>query len=155
MLIKVCAIIALSILSGVLYRMGGSSKFDTLYRDIGCPLTLVASLYILGLGVSWWASFLTFLLAFGAMTSYFKWASAWYRDDWRDNVYPPSWAFTGLMYGVCLLPCLWSGLPLNDFILRLVIVTILIPLFSELYDNVVYEEFSRGFIFTASMLVML
>lgn len=65
-------IISLSIASAILYRMGGSSKWNTRWRDCGCPLVALITLWLMkGVVLSyWWAYLLTFGLGWGAMSSY-------------------------------------------------------------------------------------
>ena len=72
MLIK---ILIASILSGVLYRLGGWEKGNTKFRDLGCPavgvglllLTNNSPINILG----WVMLTLSFGLSFAALTTYY------------------------------------------------------------------------------------
>jgi hypothetical protein len=147
-------IILLAIASGVLFRMGGSEDYDTLYRDLGCPLALVLALYIAGVPFVWWAYLLTYLLAYGSMTTYNKWASAWYKKDWKDNVYLPSWIVTGFFYGICIFPMLFIGLGFQEFAIRVAICTVGIAVIRECFSNDKIEEIGSGIILVASVLVI-
>jgi hypothetical protein len=68
--------ILLTIVSGVLYRLGGWEKGNTKFRDLGCPtiffillLTNKHPINILG----WLMAVLSFGLMFAALTTYFDW----------------------------------------------------------------------------------
>jgi hypothetical protein len=64
-------IILLSILAGILGRMGGVGKpFSTKMRDLGVPLCLTIALLVLRVDCPWWALLIAFGAVFGACTTY-------------------------------------------------------------------------------------
>lgn len=92
---KSAIIIFLSIVSSVLYRIGGASKEEipfanSQYRDIGCPVVLLIALMVL-FGFSWAVLFSTILVLLMIRT---------YHDyTGKDNIF-----LHGLLIGFCLLP---------------------------------------------------
>jgi len=128
------SVIVASILSSILYRLGGSKDYDTLYRDCGCAaVTCLLAGYLL---VWSWTLILCFGLMWGALSMYWKFGrrnSKWYN-----------WLMTGIMYSVAMLPYviaeeLWIG-----FISRTIILGALTMIWSELQSNDVKEELGRG-----------
>ena len=139
-------IIALSIISGVLYRLGGWSKGNRLYRILGCPLCTVIALLTLfwGKGAPWWA----YLCAFGANAGA---VSAYWGLDEKKFGY---WAH-GLGLSLAILPVIlftgaWIG-----FALRSVALILGITLWSEYTKWDVLEEWGRGFIIIATIIIWL
>lgn len=64
-------IIALSVLSGVLYRLGGMKGFNTKVRDFGVPLVCLA--YMLSfVAVDWWVHAISAVLLFASLTTYWQ-----------------------------------------------------------------------------------
>ena len=134
----VILIIGLSIVSGILYRLGGWEKRNKLFRRLGCPLVLlviILSLFGLKLGF-WWAYLLTFGLSFGALTTYWDWLFGY------DNYW-----FSGFMCGLAGIPLLWAGVPLYIILIRLIICTVGMGLWSKYTKNDVVEEIGRGVFF--------
>jgi len=130
-------IITLSILSGILYRMGGSDSYDTKWRDMGCPAMALITLFVSGGQLSWWWV-VCFGLHLGSMTTYWKKKGTdahWYN-----------WVFTGLGYSLAYLPYaflsgIWAG-----FLARIILTTAGIVWWSQKQGDAVKEEFGRGFI---------
>jgi len=124
--------------SGVLYRMGGSAKWNTKWRDLGCPLVLlVIILTLFGLKLDfWWAYLLTFLLSFGALTTYYDWLFGY------DNYYAH-----GLGCGLAGISLVWADVPLWIILARLTLCTIGMGLWSKYTKNDVVEEIGRGVFF--------
>lgn len=95
-----------AVISGIFGRMGGSGEqgrwysglLHTNWRDIGCPVVLMAVIWLLfGLQATfWWAYVLTFLLTFGGLRTYWD----------RLFGYDCHW-FSGLMVGVAAVPLCW------------------------------------------------
>jgi hypothetical protein len=102
---------------------------------------LVASLWLFR-GPSWWY-ILVFGLSWVTLSSYWKGKAIdmkWYH-----------WAFHGLGCGLATLPL---GFPLGAAY-RAVFCTAAIIAVSEFSDDVVYEEFWRGFVFVGSAIFLL
>ncbi len=152
---EILMILALSLLSGCAYRMGGIGGkwyLNTKIRDLGCPLCAIGVLLVLKLGtVGPWAFMSlipTFILMYGSLTTYWK-----RKGDTDVQWY--SWTLTGFFYGLSLiLFAMASGLWLG-FLIRLVALTLLIPIWSEYHDNVWWEEIGRGVLFTGTMVLLL
>jgi len=140
--------ILLSIVAGVLYRLGGIGKpFNTKYRDFGTPLCGIAIL-ILNNPINWMIGiglFLTFGASFGTMTSYFKKRGS---DAMWWN-----WLIVGLMFGISALPYAWATGQWMPLLYRTVITACFVTIWSETISWDDLEEFERGFIFCASLLV--
>lgn len=114
----ILSVILLSILSGILYRLGGSSpeakqrefkwlpdfiKYMPKPRDVGCNLCMLVALVIMGIRAPWWTWVIAFGLQWAAISTYWDWAFG-YDNHW----------FHGLMIGVALaLPFVgWMTTPL-------------------------------------------
>ena len=137
-----CVVIIGSIISGVLYRLGGWSKGNTKFRDLGCPtVALVALWLVVGFKSSyWWAYLLTFLFSFGALCTY-RYGLPKPKDyTWHYYLH-------GFMCGLAGLPLIWCGVPLVIILSRIVIVTIGMGFFSNLIDKDWLEEGIRGVLF--------
>lgn len=138
-------IVLISLISVILYRMGGVGKpFNTKIRDLGIPALMTVSLLALGLKVPWWAILLNFGLLFGALTTY------WNIDELK-------WGFWAHGLGVSLsaLPiALATGLWLG-FAIRVVIVTAFMAIWSQMIDEVNLEEGGRGAIIMATVPLLL
>lgn len=125
------------IVSGILYRMGGSDKYDTLWRDLGCPgvmLVLVYSLFGFDLS-KWWAYLLFFGLSWGALSTYLDSIFGY------DNFY--AHGFLCGLAGASLLCCV-SGWIL---LVRLIICTFGMGWWSKGNRSAVLKEFGRGVFF--------
>ena len=128
-----------SILSAVLYRCGGKGKpFNTKFRDVGCPLVLIAlvmCLYGLRMG-NWWAYVICFGLSWGALTTYWDWLFGY------DNFFAH-----GLGCSLATIPLYWVGVPWWILLIHGVICTLGMGLWSKLIGNDVLEECGRGVLF--------
>ena len=135
----------LSIVSAVLYRLGGTSA-GTKWRDAGCPLVALILWWALaGVQLSlWWAYLLTFGLSWGAMASY------WGMDEQKWGF----WAH-GLGLSLAVLPLAFATGHWIGFGLRTILLTSTICLWSEYTKWDVLEETGRGFLFTASIPLLL
>ncbi len=124
--------------SAVFYRLGGAKGYDTKFRDIGCPLTLIALVIALyGLNTAYWAYLLTFGLSWGALSTYWDWL---FKKE--DNHYAH-----GLGCGLAGIPLIWCGVPWEVVTVRILICTFGMGLLSKLIKNDVKEELTRGLIF--------
>ena len=144
--------IGLSAVSGVLYRLGGIGKpFDTKFRDLGCPFIAVVILWLVwGIAVPIWVHILSFGLMFGAMTTYNKWIGKFFGYGDSD-VYWISWLVTGILYGFAVIPYGWYLDSWVGFIIRIVVLGLSTMWWSEFVRDVNLEEGGRGFLFTATL----
>lgn len=137
-------IIILSIISGIFYRCGGSSKFNTKFRDLGCPTIMLIAMAVLG--NHHWSLLLCFGLLFASLTTYFKRKgkdSEWYN-----------WLLVGLAISLSMLPWAYLTGHLHGFYLRSFILTLGITSWSEAVDNDVLEEFGRGLLIIATLPIL-
>lgn len=153
-ILKILTWLIVSILAGVLYRMGGAAGYNTKVRDLGVPTIVTVYLLTLGLKASLWsfcglvvAYFIAFGLLFGALTTYWK--------KKGTNVHWWNWLFTGLGYSLAALPiALYTGHWIG-FGIRCAVLTGLIVWWSETQGNVVWEEGGRGFLIIATLPLLL
>jgi hypothetical protein len=146
---KILILLILSCISGICYRVGGTSA-GTKWRDLGVPVIATAFLLILGLKSQIWgvwgliiAIFLHFGLLFAALTTY--WKKKGTDAKWWN------WLLHGLGLSLAILPVIlftgnWLG-----FLLRTLILTASITIWSEYTKWDVLEEWGRGFLIIASI----
>ena len=133
-ILQILGTLGLSYLAGELYRLGG--KYNTKYRDVGCSIIIILTMFILT-GLSHWLSLiLCFGLMWGALSTY------WKKKDTDATWF--NWMFHGLglsfsMFPFTLITHKWIG-----FILRTIILTVFITLWSEFIGDVELEERGRG-----------
>lgn len=127
--------------SGILYRMGGSDKFNPKWRDWGVATIQLLVLYVL-LGnynnfLMYFVIpyFLAFLLSWGALSAYWKTGEdmKWYH-----------WFMHGFGIGLAFLPIMFLGYNCYLIILRAFILGATMMIWSENTTNVVKEEVGRG-----------
>ena len=141
------------IASSALYRCGGKGKpYNTKYRDLGCPTVLLALVVALfGFKMAfWWVYLVSFGLAFAALTTYW--------DDTKNKFLDKICRAINWMYPednfwlhgfMCALPGLLFCfvIPWCIPVVRLVICTVGMGLWSKLISNDVKEECGRGAFF--------
>lgn len=143
--------LGLSVLCGVLYRVGGSDlplQNKTKYRDAGCPLIgcIVVAMNHWPLNLmAWLGLVLSFGLAWGAMTTYFKRKGSDAR--WWN------WMLVGLAFGIAFAPFAWAIGAWVQFGIRTALCVFFIASWSQLIGWDVGEEFGRGFIFCSTLLI--
>lgn len=140
-MIKLTIWLMISAASAVFYRMGGSGKYNTKFRDLGCPTCAFLLLVIL-----WkfsWLMIPAFGLNFGAMTTYWKKKGS--DTKWWN------WFLHGLVLGIAMFPLIWAGIAWQVILIRAILVGSLVALWSEWQGNVVWEEYGRGAIYTATI----
>jgi hypothetical protein len=145
-----------SLLSGTLYRFGGAAKkgdkWDWLRwsktRDWGCPLIVLGMTFLFGFGAStvWYLHLISFLLAWGALTTY------WDDIFGYDNFY-----VHGFMIGLAFLPYVYSMDPTAWvwFLARAGVMGVFMGLWCDFNDNDIVEEVGRGAIITATVPMLL
>lgn len=143
-------ILGLSILSGILYRIGGSGWFKNCkaVRRFGCALLGIIALILLGIKVSIYAYVLTFALSAMALSTYNDWLNNG-DENWL------CWLVTGALYGLAFIPIAlgsgcWIGL-----IIRSIVLSFGVMLVRELTSKVFVEEFGSGFLFIATIPLLL
>ena len=137
MLIK---ILIASIISGILYRLGGTSR-GTKWRDFGCPTVALVALWLLvGFKSSyWWAYLLFFGFSFASLTTYWDFIPF---NKGEDNHF-----MHGFFCGLAGIPLIWVGIPLWIILARLTLCTLGMGLWSKWIGNAVVEETGRCVLF--------
>lgn len=149
----------LSIVSAILYRLGGASKQDQdkefpyiprwfknipKKRDVMSNIIKLVSVYLLGIYAPIWVWFISFGLLWLSLSSYWDWLFKY------DNFY-----FHGFMCGFSLLPLvIFGNLALVPFIIQSVVLGLTMGLWSKYNGNATKEELGRGFLLTISNLLI-
>jgi hypothetical protein len=156
MLIKLSILLALSVLSGILYRMGGSDSWNTKWRDMGCPtVAFIALWFLAGFKLSyWWAYLLSFGLMFGALTTYWNKKGA---PERFINFY-----LHGLGIALAMAPYAYVSHHWLGFGLRIALLPLLIALWATYMNRPVWKfradvvnEGGRGFWIQATLPLLL
>lgn len=145
MWVQILITVFLAILSGVLYRMGGSGNYSRWIRPVG--VASCATLALALIGYINWSLILCFGAFYGLSTTYFKKEGT--DAKWFN------WFLVGLGFSVSVLPIvlvyhIWVG-----FAVRTVVCAGLIILWSQTNGNAVWEEGGRGFIPIATIPLLL
>lgn len=135
-MIKILGTLALCIVAAVTYRMGGSGNYPRFIRGLGLCICVILELLLLG--YFHWSIILCAGAMYGFSTTYFK-------KNGTDATWV-NWLFVGLGFSAAVLPLvlvygLWFG-----FLIRTLICTILVVMWSETNGNVIWEEGGRGVI---------
>ena len=141
---NILCIVLAGIISGILYRIGGSGKFNTKIRDLGVPTIMIG--YFILMGHFHWSLLICFLLMFGSLTTYFKKKGT--DAEWWN------WLLVGLAYSISMLPFVIANGNYIGFLERAAVVTIFTTLWSEFNGNAVQEELGRGFIITSTLCLL-
>ena len=155
--ISIFGIAILAVVSGILYRLGGASKEDakeefpwvpewflkvSKKRDIGCSFVKLCAVLILGIWAPWFIHLASFILLFGALTTY------WDRLFGYDNHY-----FHGFMCGLAYFPYILVTANYVAFLISIFIITVGMGLISQLSGNDRVEEIGRGIILVVPLLL--
>ena len=148
---KFVIILIATILSAILYRLGGSAKKgdwldilrNTKTRDLGCPLVALLVLLMFGIHAQWYIHLIAFLLMFGACTTYWDWLFGY------DNFYAH-----GLAIGLAYLPYLLI-IPWYLILARAVIMSLFMGFWCNYFTSDIIEEGGRGAIITATLPILL
>ena len=140
-MLAIAFLILMSIIGGVLYRMGGASGFNTKFRDFGIPGVGILVLLVLGnrCHVNGW-SILNYVLTWGFM---FAAQTTYFKKKGKDAKWW-NWFLVGLANGLALIPYAWQTGLWMDALLRTVILAIAITIWSEVCGDAVWEEVGRG-----------
>ncbi len=138
-------VLVLSILSGIAYRLGGSSKGNRLFRILSCPLVLLLALWVLmGFHLGYWQAYLlTFGLSAGAVSAY------WGLDEQKWGY----WAH-GLGLSLALLPIAYVTHNWLGFGLRSLVLTASMTLWSEWVTKDIVEEMGRGILIIITLFLL-
>jgi len=149
----------LSVVSAILYRLGGSSKADQdkefpwiprwfkniqKKRDAMSNIVKLFGVFLLGITAPFWVWFISFGLLWASLSSYWDWMFGY------DNHY-----MHGFMCGFSLLPLvIWGSLGLIPFLIQSVVIGLSMGLWSKYNGNATKEELGRGFLLTISNLLL-
>jgi hypothetical protein len=115
-------------------------------RDVGVTVVSLITVYLITHYFNLWVYVFTFGLSWGALSTYNKWFQRLFGYP-ADGVYLPAWIMTGFLYGIAFMPLYFaSGHTLLGGV-RLILLTILIPLLRENTANVWAEECGSGFLY--------
>lgn len=130
----------ISILSGILGRLGGSEYGNRLFRTLGIPFCCCALLSF----YHWhWSIIICFGSILGVTTTYWK--------SKNEPVRWINWLFYGLMEGVALLPYVFFVHDWIGFLIRIIVCAVLITAWDEFIGNDLEEEFGRYFIIAGTI----
>ena len=150
MFIKLVIILGASILSGILYYIGGQGKIahSKAVRRFGCSLLFLA-LFIALKGVS--ALQMAYILPY--TLTYILNAIA--LSTYHDYIGYDCWWLTGAGYGLAAIPLLWCGIALWAIIGRAIFLALTIWWLRSRTGKVFIEEFFSGFLYCASIPILL
>jgi len=146
-------------LSALLYRLGGWGDegrkkfpnlpgwlFDTKARDIGCSIvSFLHMMFVIHIGAPWWAHLTSFLMMFGALTTYWDWLFGY------DNYW-----FHGFVIGLAYFPYAIDDYHLWWIVgVRAVALAVFMGAWCAIFKNDVVEEGGRGASIPASNLLFL
>ena len=152
-MIKILIYIALTILSGILYRMGGSGRFSRMAREIGVPLVMLGMVFLIGI-LTGWLSWVLAVVSMGIMVG----AISTYHYFLPKPVdYTPFYyGLHGFMTSLAMFPLMiythhWIG-----FGIRVVVCTVGCFLADVwLGKSDVKNEFTRGAIINGSLILLI
>ena len=155
---KILAVILLSIISAILYRLGGASTEDQdkefpwiprwiknlpKKRDFGCGWCVLFASFILGINAPIWAWVISVGLMWASLSTY------WDELFGYDN----HW-FHMFMIGFSLLPVMFFSFPV-ELGMRCIILAVVGGSWSKFTGNATYEELGRGVLLPLTLLGVL
>lgn len=143
----VLLVIGISIASGCLYRMGGTS-LGTKWRDIGCPLCVCALIWLLGGITSLMAGLALipcFFAMWGALTSYRYFLDKPTDYEWFH------YSLHGFFVAFAMIFYAWVTGAWIGFGIRCVLTGLFVGGWSHITEWDDLEEFGRGFIIAATV----
>ena len=144
-------IVMLSVLTGYLYRLGGSnvntrpSFLRWKPRDVLCNLVSLLAVYLVGIRGEWWAWVLVFGITWGALSSYHDYISG------KDNFW-----LHGFFIGLALFPLvIWGTLSWQLLLFRAFVLAIFMGVWCLLWGWDLAEEWGRGASLPLSLAIFL
>jgi hypothetical protein len=113
----------ISVLAGILGRMGGTDKYDTLYRDLGVPILFVGYQWFTKNSIINFPYLFTFVLFYGSLTTY--WDDLFNKPGTPGNQQKHNFWFSGFMVGLSNLPLIWVGEYWYFILLKSIILAII------------------------------
>jgi len=138
-------ILGLSLLSSGLYRLGGWSGGNKLYRRLGCAVVqFLVIFFVLKISAPWWVHLLSIGITYGFLTTYYDFING-EDSHWLHGL--------GIGLGIILYACVgavaWPAL-----IIRIVVLSLAMGLWSKWFKNDIVEECGRGFFIVATLLIL-
>ena len=131
----------LAVLAGITYRMGGSGNWDRLWRMIGVTLCALAGMWVLHI---WHWSLLLCAPVMGlALSTYWKVLNKWFGDTTEDAHWY-NWVAHGVGVGLAFVPYGLATHTMWVVLGRAVVLGLVMAVWSELNEDVVWEENGRG-----------
>ena len=133
-------------ISSMFYRAGGKGHFfNTKWRDFGCPIILIITMYFAGIHAQWYIWAVVFLINFAALTTYWDWINKYLPVADPNREYWWNWALHGFGCAIATLPLvIWGSYETGAFLWRLGLLPVLFAFWSELIDDDEIEELGRG-----------
>lgn len=143
---KYLIILALSVLSAIAYRMGGSGNYNRLWRIMGVSaLTIVAVIALLGFKIAYiWVYVLTFGLLCGSISTYWDFLFGF------DNFW-----FHGFMLGVACFLLYFLGVHWYAILIRSLVLAIFMGVWCLVFSKDITEECGRGAVLVATIPLLL
>lgn len=136
-------------IAALLYYLGGEKGYNTKLRDLGVPT--LASVWLISFFGIHWSYLLHFLLLFASLTTYHKWLNKFFGHN-KDDVHWYGWLMTGFCYGLSALPlALHHSIGLAPLLLRTVVLTVFVWVWSEIQEDVTLEAGGRGAVIIATL----
>lgn len=136
--------VAATVVSAMLYRLGGMAGSNTKVRDFGCPTVALGWMLLCFQPVAWWVHFISFGLMFGALTTY-----------WDDLFGYDNYYMHGGMVALAYLPyAIVTGVWLW-FIVRVIVVALFMGIWCDIFKKDWVEEGGRGGIIALSLPLLL
>jgi hypothetical protein len=154
----IVSLVAISVVSAILYRMGGCGPSDLIKewgwipgpirnfpkkRDVGCSLLALAGASIVGITAPWWIWVISFGLTWGSLSTYWDGAFGY------DNFYAH-----GGGVGLAVAPLMLFGEPLALGI-RIGVLGLAMGIWSQVNGNATKEELGRGFVIPITLALCL
>ena len=143
---KILIVMALSILAGVFYRMGGSGNYNRLWRIMGVPfLQIMALIALFGAKMAyWWVYLLYFGLSCGFISTYWDFL---FKDV--DNFF-----MHGFMIGVAGFILIIFGVHWPVILIRSIALSVFMGVWCLIWKWDIAEEVGRGSSIILSMLLL-
>lgn len=145
--LKVIILILATVISAILYRLGGIGKpFKTWMRDWIIPaVSFAVMIFVLKIKAPWYIHLISYGVMGGALTTY------WDKIFGYDNYYTH-----GAGIALAYLPYVLVGaIPIVAFLIRVVVLALSMGLWCKYNENDKIEEFGRGAFIIATLLVFI
>lgn len=138
-------ILGLSVISAMLYNLGGQGKKGNfldclrykLTRRLGCALVqFIAIFFVLKISAPWWVHLASIGITYGFLTTYWDGLTPDGSDS--HGLHGAGIAFGMILYAIT------SSIPVMNFIVRIFVLGFLMEYWSRGWDQDWIEELGRG-----------